>query len=70
MVDLLSRKLFHVARDGKVTTLVTFNHGGADIAVSPMADRLQQAGTLFVPFPFTDSVSAYDLQPLIRPAMN
>lgn len=66
--DLLSRKLFHVARDGKITTLVTFDHGGGDVAVRPMVEQLQQAGTLFVPFPFTNSVSAYDLYPLIRAA--
>jgi hypothetical protein len=68
--DLLSRKLVHVDRDGKVTTLVTFDHGGGDIAVSPMGKQLQHAGTLFVPFPLADSLSAYDLSPLIRAAMN
>ena len=68
--DLLSRKLLHVTRDGKVTTLVRFEHGGGDIAVSPMGKQLQHAGTLFVPFPNADSVSAYDLSPLIRAATN
>jgi hypothetical protein len=68
--DLLSRKLLHVARDGKVTTLVRFDHGSGDIAVSPMGEQLQQAGTLFVPFPLADSVSAYDLSTLIRAATN
>jgi hypothetical protein len=55
----LSRKLFHVSRDGKVTTLVTFEHGGGDIAISPTAGQRVVSGTLFVPFPFTNSVSAY-----------
>lgn len=64
--DLLSRKLFHVARDGTVTTLVTFDHGGADIGVRPMVEQLVQAGTVFVPFLEQHSVSAYDLYPLIR----
>ncbi len=67
MSDSLTRRLFHIARDGKVSTLV-FEHGAGDIAVSPAAGRLQQAGTLFVPFAFTDSVSAYayDLSPPVR----
>ena len=64
--DLLSRQLFHIARDGKVTTLVTFDRGGADIGVSPRIEQLVQAGTVFVPFPEEDSVSAYELYPLIR----
>jgi hypothetical protein len=68
--DLLRRKLFHVARDGKVTTLVTFDHGGGDIGVSPAARQLQQGGTLFVPFPNADSVSAYELSPLLPAATN
>jgi hypothetical protein len=63
---LLSRKLLHVARDGKVTTLVTFDRGGADIGVSPRGKQLAKGGTIFVPFLSTDSVSAYDLDPLIR----
>lgn len=64
---LLGRKLLHVASDGKVTTLVTFDlHGGADIGVSPMVGQLTKGGTVFVPFLSADSVSAYDLDPLIR----
>jgi hypothetical protein len=55
----LSRKLFHVSRDGKVTTLVTFEQGGGDIAISPRGGQRVESGTLFVPFPFTNSVSAY-----------
>lgn len=64
--DLLSRRLFHIARDGKVTMLVTFDRGGADVGVSPMVEQLVQAGTVFVPFLSANSVSAYDLYPLIR----
>jgi hypothetical protein len=56
---LLSRKLFHVSRDGKVTTLITFEHGNADIGISSMVGQRVESGTLFVPFPFTNSVSAY-----------
>ena len=63
---LLGRKLLHVASDGKVTTLVTFDRGGADIGVSPTGKQLAKGGTIFVPFPSADSVSAYDLDPLIR----
>ena len=63
---LLSRKLLHVARDGKVTTLVTFDREGADIGVSPRGKQLAKGGTIFVPFLSADSVSAYDLDPLIR----
>jgi len=55
----LSRKLFHVSRDGKVTTLVTFEHGGGDIGISPMVGQRVESGTLFVPFPLTNSVFAY-----------
>ena len=62
----LSRRLLHVARDGKVTTLVTFDRQVADIGVSPMGKQLTEAGTIFVPFPSANSVSAYDLYPLIR----
>src|SRR5688572_2936679 len=65
-----SRRLIHVDRDGKVTALARFEHGGGHIAVSPAAKQLQQAGTLFVPFPNADSVSAYDLSTLIRAATN
>jgi len=68
--DLLSRRLVHVDSDGKITTLARFEHGGGHIAVSPAAKQLQQAGTLFVPFPNADSVSAYDLSTLIRAATN
>ena len=68
--DFLARKLFHVARDGKVTTLVTFDHNGGHMALRPLTEQLQHAGTVFVPFPITNSVSAYDLYPLIRAAMN
>jgi hypothetical protein len=64
---LLSRKLLHVARDGQVTTLVTFERGGADIGVSSTGKPLAEAGTVFVPFLSADSVSAYDLSPLLRP---
>lgn len=63
---LLGGKLLHVARDGKVTTLVTFDRGVADIGVSPGGKQLAKAGTAFMPFLSADSVSAYDLDQLIR----
>ena len=49
----LSRTLFHVSRDGKVTTLVTFEHGGSDLGISSMGGQRVGSGSLFVPFPFT-----------------
>ena len=64
--DVLTRKLFHVARNGKVTTLVTFEHGGANIGVSPTGEQRAEAGTVFVPFTSANAVSAYDLSPIIR----
>ena len=67
ITDVIGRRLLHVA-SGKVTTLATFNQAGADIGVSPMVEQLAQAGTVFVPFLFANSVSAYDLYPLIRAA--
>jgi hypothetical protein len=57
--DVLSRRLFHVSREGKVTTLVTFEHGGGDIGISPTVGQRVESGTLFVPFPNANSVSAY-----------
>ena len=57
--DVLSRRLFHISRDGKVTTLVTFEHGGLDIGISPTVGQRVESGTLFVPFPLANSVSAY-----------
>ena len=57
--SLLSRKLFHFSRDGKVTTLATFEHGGGDIGISPTVGQRVESGTLFVPFPNANSVSAY-----------
>ena len=59
MSGVLSRKLLHVSRDGKVTTLVTFEHGSADIGISPMVEQRAESGTLFVPFPSANSLSAY-----------
>jgi hypothetical protein len=62
--DALSRKLFHVAPNGKVTMVVAFEHGGADIGVRPAADQRAEVGTtIFVPFSSANSVSAYDLYP-------
>ena len=68
LTDVIGRRLLHVARDGKVTTLATFDQGGADFGISPRNEQLGQAGTVFVPFLFANSVSAYDLMPLIRAA--
>ena len=66
VTDVFGRRLLHVARDGNVTTLATFEQAGADIGVSHRIEQLVQAGDVFVPFLFTNSVSAYDLYPLIR----
>ena len=68
VTDVIGRRLLHVARDGRVRTLATFDQAGADFGVSPMIEQLVQAGTVFVPFLFANSVSAYDLYPLIRAA--
>ena len=66
MTDVIGRRLLHVSSDGKVTTLATFDQAGADFGVRPTIEQLVQAGTVFVPFLFANSVSAYDLFPLIR----
>ena len=66
VTDVIGRRLLHVAPNGKVTTLTTFEQAGADIGVQPMVEQLAAAGTVFVPFLFSNSVSAYDLYPLIR----
>ena len=68
LTDVIGRRLLHVGSDGKVTTLATFEQAGADFGVSPITEQLVQAGTVFVPFLFSNSVSAYDLYPLIRAA--
>jgi hypothetical protein len=68
VTDVIGRRLLHVASDGKVTTLATFEQAGADIGYEGKIEQLQQAGTVFVPFLFSNSVSAYDLYPLIRAA--
>lgn len=68
VTDVIGRRLLHVAGNGTVTTLATFDQAGADFGVSPKVEQLVQAGTAFVPFLFTNSVSAYDLFPLIRAA--
>jgi sugar lactone lactonase YvrE len=66
VTDVIGRRLLHVAVDGKVTTLATFDQGGADFGYQGKIEQLAQAGTVFVPFLFSNSVSAYDLYPLIR----
>jgi sugar lactone lactonase YvrE len=66
LTDVIGRRLLHVGSDGKVTTLATFDQAGADFGVSPIIEQLVPAGTVFVPFLFSNSVSAYDLYPLIR----
>ena len=68
LTDVIGRRLLHVAADGRVTTLATFEQAGADFGIRPMIDQLMQAGTVFVPFLFANSVSAYDVVPLIRSA--
>jgi sugar lactone lactonase YvrE len=68
LTDVIGRRLLHVGSDGKLTTLATFDQGGADIGIQPMVEQLAQAGTVFVPFLFSNSVSAYDLYPMIRAA--
>ena len=68
LTDVIGRRLLHVGSDGKVITLATFDQAGADFGVSPIIEQLVQAGTVFVPFLFSNSVSAYDLFPLIRAA--
>jgi sugar lactone lactonase YvrE len=68
LTDVIGRRLLHVAADGRVTTLATFEQAGADFGIRPMIDQLMQAGTVFVPFLFANSVSAYDVMPLIRAA--
>jgi hypothetical protein len=68
VTDVIGRRLLHVGSDGTVTTLMVFDQAGADIGVSPTIVQLVPAGTVFVPFLFANSVSAYDLYPLIRAA--
>jgi hypothetical protein len=68
VTDVIGRRLLHVGSDGKVTTLATFDQAGADFGVRPIIEQLVPAGTVFVPFLFSNTVSAYDLYPLIRAA--
>lgn len=68
VTDVIGRRLLHVATDGQVKTLATFAEGGADIGVQPVTEQLAAAGTVFVPFLFSNSVSAYDLYPLVSAA--
>ena len=68
LTDVIGRRLLHVAADGRVTTLATFDQAGADFGIRPMIDQLVQAGTVFVPFLFANSVSAYDVVPFLRSA--
>ncbi|MGH9236636.1 MAG: hypothetical protein ACRD3G_01235 [Vicinamibacterales bacterium] len=68
VTDVIGRRLLHVGSDGTVTTLMLFDQAGADIGLNPTIVQLVQAGTVFVPFLFANSVSAYDLYPLLRAA--
>jgi DNA-binding beta-propeller fold protein YncE len=68
LTDVIGRRLLHVGSDGKVITLATFDQAGADFGIQPLVEQLARAGTVFVPFLFSNSVSAYDLYPLIRAA--
>ena len=68
VTDVIGRRLLHVASNGKVTTLSTFDQACADIGVSPKMEQLVQAGIVFIPFLSASSVAAYDLYPLIRAA--
>jgi hypothetical protein len=66
LTDVIGRRLLHVGSDGRVRTLATFDQGGADFGYEGKIEQLVQAGTVFVPFLFANSVSAYDVYPLIR----
>ena len=68
LTDVIGRRLLRVARDGTVTALATFEQGGADFGYRGQVEQSVQAGTVFVPFLFANSVSAYELLPLIRAA--
>jgi sugar lactone lactonase YvrE len=70
VTDVIGRRLLHVAADGKVTTLAAFDQGGADFGYQGKIEQLAQAGTVFVPFLFSNSVSAYDLYPMLRASFN
>jgi hypothetical protein len=66
LTDVIGRRLLHVGSDGSVTTLATFEQAGADFGYEGKIEQLVQAGTAYVPFLFANSVSAYDLFPMIR----
>jgi hypothetical protein len=68
VTDVIGRRLLHVGSGGKVTTLSTFDQGGADFGYQGKIEQLVQAGTVYVPFLFANSVAAYDVYPLIRSA--
>jgi hypothetical protein len=68
VTDVIGRRLLHVGSDGAVTILLLFDDAGADIGYQGRIEQLVQAGTVFVPFLFANTVAAYDLYPLIRSA--
>jgi sugar lactone lactonase YvrE len=68
VTDVIGRRLLHVASGGTVTTLLLFDQAGADFGIQGKSQQFVEAGIAFVPFLFANSVSAYDLYPLIRAA--
>ena len=68
VTDVIGRRLMHVGSGGTITTLLVFDQAGADFGIQGRIQQFVEAGIAFVPFLFADSVSAYDLYPLIRAA--
>lgn len=68
VTDVIGRRLLHVGSNGTVTTLAILDQAGADFGIRPQIEQLMHAGTVFVPYLFANTVSAYDLYPLMRAA--
>jgi sugar lactone lactonase YvrE len=68
VTDVIGRRLLHVGSGGAVTTLLLFDQAGADFGIQAKSQQFVAAGIAFVPFLFANSVSAYDLYPLISAA--
>lgn len=60
LTDVFGTRLLHVAPGGAVRTLLTFTQGGADFGY------VGARRVAVVPFLFGNSVSAYDLTPLLK----
>jgi hypothetical protein len=60
LTDVFGTRLLHVAPGGAVRTLLTFTQGGADFGY------IGAGRVAVVPFLFGNSVSAYDLTPLLK----